>query len=398
MAKRGESVTPTTPLAGERIAIVSRIYLPEPAAASFRLAALARALDRAGARTEVLTVKPPHGLPPSVDQHDKISVTRAPVLRDKNGYVRGYFQYLSFDVPAFVRVLFGPRRDLLIVEPPPTTGFFMRLAAGLRRTPYVYYAPDIWSDATESTSAPSFVVRTVRALEKFAMNGAILNLSVSDLLTARMRELGVQAPILTVGNGVDTGLFNADGDVHDIQHPYFLYAGTASEFQGAGIFVEAFARVVADFPDARLVFIGQGEDRAEIERLATTTPPGSVELHGTLPPAQAAAWIRGAVCTLASIKSENYNLGIPTKLFASVACGTPVIFTGIGPGGDFARQANLGQATEYNLDQVVAAMTRALSSPADVARRSAIATWAANNVSQDAIAERAVTEITARLN
>ncbi|MDO5500237.1 MAG: hypothetical protein Q4F67_11230 [Propionibacteriaceae bacterium] len=37
----------------------------------------------------------------------------------------------------------------MIVEPPPTTGLVVRVACALRRTPYVYYAADLWSVAAE---------------------------------------------------------------------------------------------------------------------------------------------------------------------------------------------------------------------------------------------------------
>lgn len=82
-----------------RITVVSRIFLPEPAAASFRLDALVRSLGVAGAKVTVLTTTPPPHL--RGDGASTGRVRRWPVLRDKTGYVRGYLQYLSFDVPAF---------------------------------------------------------------------------------------------------------------------------------------------------------------------------------------------------------------------------------------------------------------------------------------------------------
>ena len=108
---------------------------------------------------------------------------RFPVLRDRAGYVRGYVQYLSFDVPLFFRVLFGRRVHAIVAEPPPTTGFFVRLAAAIRRTPYIYYAADIWADGASQTGAPAWIVRVVKTIERFAMRGAKTVLSVSDSLT-----------------------------------------------------------------------------------------------------------------------------------------------------------------------------------------------------------------------
>ena len=67
------------------VRIVSRIYLPEAAAASFRLAGVAKALREKGIEVEVVTTTAPSGL--QVADQDR--VRRFPVLRDKEGYVRG---------------------------------------------------------------------------------------------------------------------------------------------------------------------------------------------------------------------------------------------------------------------------------------------------------------------
>ena len=45
-----------------KVVIVSRIFLPEPAAASFRLAALARGFAAEGADVTVLTTNPPRAM------------------------------------------------------------------------------------------------------------------------------------------------------------------------------------------------------------------------------------------------------------------------------------------------------------------------------------------------
>ncbi len=152
-----------------RVIIASRIFDPEPSAATFRLRALAEAFTAAGHEVTVLTVRPPKRLAEDAkDSARSYDVRRAPVLRDRADYVRGYLPYISFDVPLFFRLLFGRNADLIVVEPPPTTGFFVRLAAALRRTPYAYYAADIWSDASKQTGAPRWVVRVVRNIELFA--------------------------------------------------------------------------------------------------------------------------------------------------------------------------------------------------------------------------------------
>ena len=375
------------------ITVASRIYLPEPAAASFRLGALARGLRDAGATTTVLTTVPPATYDQPLAGHDGITVRRARVLRDPEGYVRGYAQYMSFDIPLFFRLLFRRRPSLIVVEPPPTTGFFVRIAAAILRVPYVYYAADIWSDAVQFTSAPPLVTRVVRGLEVWAMRGAAAVMCVSDEFTERLAELGVDGNVTTIGNGVDTDLFSRTGPVRDLGAPYLLYAGTASEVHGATIFLDAFARVLERVPGAKLVFVGQGSEREELERMAAALPADSVRFEPRLPPLEVSEWIRGASATLASVRPDGYARAFPTKMYASAACGTPVVYAGIGPGRDFANQPGLGRAVEYELDAVAEAMVASLAAPVTDDQRDAISAWATANVSLAAVAQRAVAVI-----
>src|SRR5690606_13318388 len=115
----------------------------------FFLENCARAFADAGWDVRVLTttyLDAPHH-----SSQAGIEVRRAPAIRNAAGYIRGYVSYLSFDLPLFFRLLFMRRADLILVEPPPTTGAIVRVAAWLRRIPYVYDAADLWSDAANAT-------------------------------------------------------------------------------------------------------------------------------------------------------------------------------------------------------------------------------------------------------
>jgi glycosyltransferase involved in cell wall biosynthesis len=371
-----------------RVTLTSRIFSPEPAAASFRLAALADALDTDGHTVTVLTSTVPGSRPPTT--RPTVAVKRRPVLRDRDGYVRGYLQYLSFDLPLFFRLLLARRPDVVVTEPPPTTGFVVRVACAIRRTPYVYYAADIWSDASATTGAPRWVIRVVRWMELTALRGASRVLSVSDGVTVRLAELGLSSTVVTIGNGIDTNQFTPDGPAKNEHAPFLLYAGTASEWHGAGIFVDAFARVKKQIPNATLVFLGQGAERERLESNAAPLGVGAVRFEARLPPEDVATWLRGAASSLASVRpGQGYDFAFPTKMYASAACGTPVIYAGRGPGSDFAAQPGLGLAVDYSVDAVALAMTTVLQDPPTPERRRRIAAWAQENVALGAIARRA---------
>ncbi|HLT85221.1 MAG TPA: glycosyltransferase family 4 protein [Phototrophicaceae bacterium] len=379
---------------GVRVVVATRIFAPEPAAASFRLAALTRGLAALGARVRVLTTTPPPDMAASSDVPARVE--RWPVLRDAEGYVRGYVQYLSFDLPLLLRLLRTPRPDVVVCEPPPTTGAVVRAVSALRRVPYVYYAPDLWADAAESAGMPGPVVRGLRAVESWAMAGAARVLAVSAPVAARLAELGVER-VEVVPNGVDTDVFTPDGPGQDGDgRPYLLYAGTASEWQGADIFLRALPRVLAEVPEARLVYLGQGSDWHRLRSLAGELPPGSVEFHPRGPAETAARWQRGAAACLASIvPGRGYDLAYPTKIHASLACGTPVVFAGVGAAVEEIRRERLGWAVDYDVDATASAMIGALRAPRSPAASGRLAQWVRDHRSATATGRLAATVVTA---
>lgn len=358
---------------------VTRLFAPEVGAAAFRQRQLADAFAALGARVEVLTTRPPSGS--SEPSDGELAVSRWPVLRDATGNVRGYVQYLSFDLPAAARSLFGGRPDLYIVEPPPTTGAVMRGVAWLQRRPYVWYAADIWSDAAGMAGAPAALVRALRVVERWILRGAAVVLSVSEPVSERLAELGVDATrVVTVGNGVDTDVFALDGPRVERDRPYFVYAGTNSEWQGAAVFVEALAHRGGD---EQLLFIGQGSETEKVRALGERLAPGRVEVLGVVPPEQAACYLRGALAAVVSIRPGiGYDFALPTKIYAAVGCGTPVIFAGDGAARALVARAGLGWGVDFDPASVAAAMSEAVNAPVQDRRR--LERWARDNASLSA--------------
>lgn len=380
-------------MAPPRVRFATRLFTPEVAAAAFRERQLADALVRAGVAVNVLTTTPPSQAGP-VDDGDLV-VRRLPALRDANGNIRGYVQYLSFDLPLLIRAMFRGRPDAWIVEPPPTTGGVIRLVAALQRRPYIWYAADIWSDAAGSAGAPRLLVEALRRVEVHVMRRALRVLSISDAVTERLTELGVDGGrVVTVGNGVDTTVFTPHGPRHVAEVPYFVYAGTMSEWQGAGVFVEAIAEVRARGGQHRVLFLGQGSELPALREQAERLAPGAVDFLGVLPPAVCAEYLRGATAALVSIRPGlGYDFAVPTKIYAATASGTPVIFAGKGAGAEVVAGAGLGLGVDHRPEAVAEAMETLAEMPRDDAADQRRADWTRRHASLAARADGAARAI-----
>lgn len=375
-----------------KVTLVSRIYLPEAAAAAFRLGSMVRRLTEDGADVLVLTSKTPGNAAGGDALPGK--VRRWPVLRDRRGQVRGYLQYLSFDLPVFFRLLFSRKADVVVVEPPPTTGFSVRIACAIRSIPFVYYAADIWSDASASTGAPRIVVSILRRIEAGVLGVAAKVLAVNQSLAARVRQLSPNSTVEVVGNGVDTSVFTAIGEVTG-DAAFAVYAGTTSEWQGVDIFLRALHQYRGPGQRPRLVFLGQGTAWQGLKELATgLNLLNRVDFVGQVPPEEAAGWIRGARVALVSMKpGQGYDFALPTKVLAALASGTPVLYAGVGPASDLIDSAPpgvfAGWAVPYSPSAVVTALSEVFERrPPSPEQRKRLSEWAKREVSLDAVSAR----------
>src|SRR5690606_23910401 len=301
-------------------------------AASLRLGALAGELIARGCEVRVLTTTPGPRAAGDAQVDPAMTISRVPAIRDRSGYIRGYLPYLSFDIPLFFRVLFGRSPDIFIREPPPTSGLALRLAAMLRRRPYVYYAADIWSDASAATGAPRFVLRVVRTVERYAMRGAALVLAVTDGVHQRVKQLAPGVSTAVVGHGVDLNRFAPHGD--DVDQPAdVVYVGTASEWHGAELALEGLVRVMDADPLITAAFVGQGSSWDALQERVTQRGLGDrIRFFPPVLPEAAAAWLRGARVSIATLApGQGYDFAVPTKIYSSLAVGTRVVYAGPDP-------------------------------------------------------------------
>lgn len=370
-----------------RIVLATRLFPPEVGAAAFRLKALVTALQSTGASVTVMTTVPPNG------GRSERGISRWPVLRDRGGNVRGYVQYLSFDLPLFFRLILS-RADVIVSEPPPTTGLIVAVSSWVRRRPYVYYAADVWTDAVIAMGASAPVVSVMRWIEGVALRNASHVLAISDGVADQLPQFGVSPDrVIVVGNGIDTEVFSPNGPRVLPGHPYFVYTGTMSEWQGAEVFIEAL-KMLEDDTDARLYFLGQGASETKLRELAEEVVPGRVIFGGVKSPEETASWIRGAAAALVSIvPGKGYDFAKPTKIYAAAACGTPVIYAGAGECATMVADNHLGESVDYEPSLVAEAMRRFLAGQ-DGNSESRI-DWVRRNASLRTAGERAAAAVLA---
>lgn len=158
----------------------------------------------------------------------------------------------------------------------------------------------------------------------------------------------------------------------DPAEPYVLYVGGISPHKNLEVLVDAFGRVAADHPTARLLVVGDTDDDPFLSatqrvRAAVAASPARerIALTGYVADDDLVALYGGAVvCVLPSL-GEGFGLSAAE----AAACGTPVVASAIP-----ALEELLGDAALYapasRPDLFADAIGRLLSDPAERERRS----------------------------
>jgi glycosyltransferase involved in cell wall biosynthesis len=121
--------------------------------------------------------------------------------------------------------------------------------------------------------------------------------------------------------------------------PVVLYVGNLSPPKRVDVVLRAMSRVVDSLPDARLLLVGDGELRMELESLVSELGIGqAVEFLGARPHDEIPGWMRQADVLVHCSEHE----GLPMVIMEAFGCGLPVVAAGVGGIPDLVREGETG--------------------------------------------------------
>jgi glycosyltransferase involved in cell wall biosynthesis len=213
-----------------------------------------------------------------------------------------------------------------------------------------------------------------------------------------LRDMRVdQRKLHVLRNGVDLDRFKRV-DTHDLRArmglsaghgPLLLSVGHLIERKGHHLVIEALAALLPQHPEARLVIVGEGVERARLEALAQQLGVADrVTLTGSLPQTELPHWYSAAdVLVLASSREGWANV-----LLEAMACGTPVVATNIWGTPEVVVSAEAGVLVDERSGVALANGVRRLMSdrpdPATVRRYAEAFSWDATSRAQLALFQR----------
>ena len=156
----------------------------------------------------------------------------------------------------------------------------------------------------------------------------------SEAVRRELNADGIEAAA-AVWNGVP----DCEGRPPLADPPTVGFAGRLVPLKGADVLLRAFALVVAEIPDARLLIVGGGEEREKLSRLARRSGLSrSVEFAGWLAPDEAARRVAGAWAVAVPSFSEQFSLTAVEALMR----GTAVVASAVGGMPEVVRDGETG--------------------------------------------------------
>jgi dTDP-4-amino-4,6-dideoxygalactose transaminase/lipopolysaccharide/colanic/teichoic acid biosynthesis glycosyltransferase len=344
-----------------RVLLLTQYYAPEPVD---KFTDLARGLRERGHQVEVITGFPcyPHGRTydgyrqaiSRIERMDGTRVIRVPQIADHSRSVwRRALCYFSFARAAATIGLARSRRAdvMLVYQSALPTGLAAWFISRCKRIPYVLDVADLWPESV----AASGMIRNRAALEviqrvaRFIYARAAAINVITEGYRKNLLALGVDpdkvrvihswpaSTHLRTEGGATGGAGNKDADQINI-----LYAGTIGPCQHLETVVSAALLVQ---PDKRIRFtiVGDGVERAALERRALAARAGNIRFLGWRTPAETAELTAKAHLLLVHLKPDAMSrLSIPSKTFAYMAAGRPLLMAVDGEAAELVRKHSCG--------------------------------------------------------
>jgi colanic acid biosynthesis glycosyl transferase WcaI len=348
-----------------RLLILSQYYAPEIGAAQTRLRALTRELLARGHEVEIVTASRDRLY--HIERIDGARVHRTWVYAASGTGMRRIANYLSFATTSLLGLARARRPDAIFVESPPLVlGVPGWVAAKLWRRPLIFNVADLWPDAVRELGVmhDGTLLRAAEKLEAWTYRQATMVNVATNGIERRLREnKGVPASKLRyLPNGVDVETFTpAARNVALAERlrlddrPVFLYVGT----HGIAHALQHLLAAAVQVPSAQVLFVGDGTTKAALVALARDI--GNVRFLDPVPPEAMADYFSLAYASIVPLVRSGVNDGArPSKLFASLACGVPVIYSGEGEGAAIVEDAQAGIVVPPEDPAAIADAMRAL--------------------------------------
>lgn len=180
-------------------------------------------------------------------------------------------------------------------------------------------------------------------------------LAVSEALRRDMIALGLPGDRIAIHHtGIDRAAFHPGDQARakaalGVKGSLIVSIGTLMARKGQGLLIDALVRL----PEATLILVGEGPDRAALERRASAAGVAErVRMFGSRPHAELPGLLQAAdVMALPSVSE-----GLANAWIEALACGTPIVIADAGGAKEVVERPEAGRIVEREAGAIAAAI------------------------------------------
>jgi glycosyltransferase involved in cell wall biosynthesis len=302
------------------------------------------------------------------------------VLSNQHGVLRRLWTFALFSLLSCWYALTLPADVVVASSGPITVGVPGLLARWVRGRPLIFEVRDLWPEGAIQLGMlrGRFVQRLARAFERLCYRNARAVVALSPGMAEGVLAAAPDARVVVIPNSADLDLFDPGiappASANGVTGGTFvaLYAGTLGRANSSTELVDIATELERrGGGDVRIVVVGDGYERAGMERLARERGLTTLVFLGKRPKTEVAAWHGAAAVTLCLFKPFPVLATCsPNKLFDSLAAGRPVINNTDGWIRDLLARSGAGES--YRAGDAPAAAALLLALRDDPGRRRAM--------------------------
>ena len=368
-----------------KILLLTQFYWPETRSAPTNLAAVSEYLQSKGHEVVVITGFPNHPVGRVYDGYKQswrcwddvrgVRVLRLPLFTDHSlSVAKRALHYASFALSSATIGGWLTRKfkaDALFVYLPPLTNWLpIRVLRMIHRIPAMYWVTDLWPEALVAVGAriKPWKRRAIQSLDDAVNRQAALICVNSPGLKKKLIEKEVSPDrVEVIEDWADESLFFPTEPDLRLAKKYglarkfnIIYGGTLGPAQGLGTVLEA-AELLDDLPDLQFVLIGGGEEAPNLMQSAEKRKISNVIFIDRRPMKEIHRFFALGDVLLTHLNPDPlFELQIPSKTMAYLACGRPVLCGISGAAAEVVEDAGAGLCCKPGDAQSMADAARTL--------------------------------------
>jgi glycosyltransferase involved in cell wall biosynthesis len=353
-----------------KVLIVAQHYYPEVTAAVNRLTSLTEAITRGGNEACVIAPKPnhPQGV---IAEHYRGPLVKTEVLlgtdvhytwvytSPRKSVLRRLLYYISFMLMAVLAAFrLKGRYDIVFASsPPPLVGIAGWVIAKIKRARFILDVRDLWPGlaiAIGELQNP-IAIGAARAVESFCYGRADGIVAVTKPFQEEIcRRIANRVPVEMIPNGalpifLEAGRYRATTrEDRGWQGRYVVsYIGNIGVCQGLMHLVQAAEQLQSLAPEVLFFVQGSGIVKKDLAAAIKSRNLTNIVMSATVPTEEAAVSMAASDALIVPLARVALAAQfVPSKLFDSMATGTPVLLSVDGVAREIVEKAGAGISYE----------------------------------------------------